>query len=341
MIPAAVLAAAAIAFLLALVLSPVFRRVASSFGHIDVPNERSSHVSPTPRSGGLAIGFGIAGAAASAGLAADPAVAAALIGAALLGAMALVDEHRALPRRGRLLVQIAVAVLVIVVGRLTAASAVGGGASLALGALAFVMAVVWVVGVVNVYNFMDGANGLAASQAIVAGIALALLMGAADPPAATFALIVAGAAAGFLPWNFPHASIFMGDTGSNCLGLAFAVLTVRAAADGIALPAIVLPLAPFLLDASVTVLIRVARGEAFFSTPHRLHFYQRLLDRGWTHPGVTAVWTALAIASSCAALAYPRVPPPAAWTLVAAVLLVHAAVASSILRTRPMIASCR
>jgi UDP-N-acetylmuramyl pentapeptide phosphotransferase/UDP-N-acetylglucosamine-1-phosphate transferase len=315
----------ALAFAISFALSPVFRKLAGKFGHMDTPNERSSHGRSTPRSGGLAILIGIIGTAVATSIVRDRALLAMLVGAVALSGVALVDERRALPRLARFVAQIAVATVV----------ASAGDLMLDLGPFGPAITVIWIVGVINVYNFMDGANGLASMQGIIAGIALAILLASSDAAGVQLALAVVGAAAGFLPWNLPRASIFMGDTGSNALGLLFGSLILRAVSHGVPFPAAALILAPFLFDASVTIAVRIVRREAFFSTPHRLHFYQRLLDRGWTHVQVTTAWSVLAALSAAAAVLYPAADAIQRSVAIAVIVVIHTTVAVAIIATRP------
>jgi UDP-N-acetylmuramyl pentapeptide phosphotransferase/UDP-N-acetylglucosamine-1-phosphate transferase len=119
------------------------------------------------------------------------------------------------------------------------------------------------------------------------------------------AIAVAGAATGFLPWNFPHAKIFMGDVGSGALGAMLALMAVRVAALGGLIIAAALPLLPFIFDTAVTLVRRIARGERFY-TAHRSHFYQRLTILGWSHAEVTLVWSVLALAGAAVSLFWYR-----------------------------------
>jgi UDP-N-acetylmuramyl pentapeptide phosphotransferase/UDP-N-acetylglucosamine-1-phosphate transferase len=131
-----------------------------------------------------------------------------------------------------------------------------------------------------------------------------LLASGGDVPGAIIAAAIAGAAAGFLPWNL-GGSIFMGDVGSAGLGFLFSLLVLRTSVVTPTVAAI-LPLFPFLFDAGVTIVTRAIKGESFFSTPHRSHFYQRLVALGLNHVTVSLVYAALAAVSSLLALAYSR-----------------------------------
>ena len=142
----------------------------------------------------------------------------------------------------------------------------------------------YLVGTMNAYNFMDGSNGMAGAQGLFAGLMLAWL--GAEAGQAGFALaslLLAGVCLGFLPWNLPRAKTFMGDAGSVPLGLLLAALCLVAAGLGLLpLPAVLLVLAVFLVDAGLTLARRLIGGERWY-TAHRQHLYQKLIDRGWTH----------------------------------------------------------
>jgi UDP-GlcNAc:undecaprenyl-phosphate/decaprenyl-phosphate GlcNAc-1-phosphate transferase len=196
-----------------------------------------------------------------------------------------------------------------------------------------VLTALWTTGVTNAYNFMDGINGIASMEAIVAGAALAVLLSRhGDTAGAVVAVATAGAAAGFLPWNYPKARIFMGDVGSAALGFLLAMLAVRFSFVGGSLLEGALPLLPFLFDTSLTLARRITNRERWW-TAHRTHLYQRLTQLGWSHATVTAVWGALALASAGVALVLREVSRTQGLTLLTVLLLIHGAIAVFILRT--------
>jgi UDP-N-acetylmuramyl pentapeptide phosphotransferase/UDP-N-acetylglucosamine-1-phosphate transferase len=165
--------------------------------------------------------------------------------------------------------------------------------------LAIAVAAAWLLTYTNQFNFMDGSDGLAAGVAVVNAVALSGLAWFRDrPDLATIALIVAAATAGFLWHNFPPASIFMGDAGSHFLGFTLAMLVVFLVEAGFSPLIAAAPLAPFLIDATVTLVRRVRRGEQVWRA-HRSHMYQRLLAGGWSPRQVVfayygwAAWSAL------------------------------------------------
>jgi UDP-N-acetylmuramyl pentapeptide phosphotransferase/UDP-N-acetylglucosamine-1-phosphate transferase len=216
-----------------------------------------------------------------------------------------IDDRRGLGWRSRLVVQVLVslallAFLVIFDGAsawtgatfidwLTMGS--GRGAVAWIGAL---IALLFLVGSMNAFNFMDGSNGMAGVQAVVSGAFLAWLFAAAGQGGWTLASgALAGAVLGFLPWNVPRARLFMGDAGSVPLGFVLASLVLVATYSGAAPgPLALLALAPFLVDTSLTLIRRLIRRERWY-TAHRQHLYQRLIRRGWSHLAVMALYLAV------------------------------------------------
>lgn len=263
---------------------------------IDQPGERRSHSEATPRGGGIAIVAAVLIAAVALGVrfpSHAPVVWAFALGLLMVAAIGWVDDHRPLSPWLRLGVHVAAAA---VFG--FALWYVLGDPWLALAA--FVLA----VGLTNVWNFMDGINGLAASQAALVGFALVGLGGTVWN---WLALALMAACLGFLPFNFPRARIFMGDVGSGAIGYAVAGLTVVSAGmlglrsqGGVTtgLVMAMIPLAAFMIDSSLTLLRRVRRGERWW-TPHTQHAYQ-VWARHVGHTRVTlayAVFTLLALLS--------------------------------------------
>lgn len=260
-------------------LTGAVRRYALRSDLLDVPNERSLHRTPTPRGGGLAIALvTLAGLTVAALLSRIPAqVGWALgVGGALVAAVGWLEDRRGVSARLR------AAVHLVAAG--WAAYWIWGELSLA--AVAGVVCIIWAI---NLYNFMDGIDGLAGAEAGSVGIiAGALFLMAGRDDLAVVAFLVAAAATGFLGWNWPPARIFMGDVGSGFLGFTFGALALiadRSAALPVALG--LLAAGVFAFDATITLLRRMARGERWREA-HRSHAYQRLVQAGSTHAEVTS-----------------------------------------------------
>lgn len=277
--------------LLTLGLAGGLRRYALARHLLDVPNERSSHVVPTPRGGGLAFVLVFLASVpllASAGLI-DWRLGWALLGAgAIVALLGIADDHRHIPARWRLLGHFVAAFWSI--------SWLGGlpplellGLELAFGWLGDVLAALFLVWMINLYNFMDGIDGIAGVEAVCVGAgavlcyelaAVAGLTGAAE-------LVLLCAVAGFLFWNFPVARLFMGDAGSGFLGLVLGVLALAAAWQEPRLLWVwLILLGAFVSDATFTLLRRLLRGEAVYQG-HRSHAYQIASRRFGSHVPVT------------------------------------------------------
>jgi UDP-N-acetylmuramyl pentapeptide phosphotransferase/UDP-N-acetylglucosamine-1-phosphate transferase len=261
-------------------LVPLLRRAAV----LDRPNERSSHDAPVPRGGGIAIAGTIAASwIALCGLGEiAPASLVIVGGLGILAAVSWIDDLRGLPPGLRLLFQFATVAAGI--WALPRGAVFQGWLPPWLDAAATVLVWMWFV---NLFNFMDGIDGIAGSEAAAVGLGLTLLASlgvAADPAVAASAVAVAGAALGFLVWNWAPARIFMGDVGSVPLGYVLGYLLLELARRGWWKAALILP-AYFLADATLTLLRRIARRERVWQA-HREHFYQQAVQRGLGHGAV-------------------------------------------------------
>ena len=258
---------------------------------LDHPEERSNHATPTPRGGGIAIVAVMAGMLAwlaYSRIEERLVLLAVLAGLALVGAIGWLDDHRPVSARIRLAMHALAAVLVAI------AMAVSGW-SIWMPVLALIAIPV----LVNIWNFMDGIDGIAATQAMVWGLALLLWMPVAL--AGSIGLALAMACLGFLPFNFPRARVFMGDVGSGALGFLVACSGLLLAREqgSHALGSLGI-LAPFLVDAGLTLSRRIWRREPWWQA-HSQHAYQRLARSRNGHGLVTAIY--LMLAASGAVLA--------------------------------------
>jgi UDP-N-acetylmuramyl pentapeptide phosphotransferase/UDP-N-acetylglucosamine-1-phosphate transferase len=316
------------------------RRLALARQLLDRPNERSAHVRPTPRLGGIGIMSAfLPVAAATVALSGGGAAALCVILAtAAIAALGLLDDLRPLPARWRFGVQLAAATAVV---GANLARVEGAWTLLPLPPwLLAPLSVLWIVWVTNLYNFMDGIDGLAAGQASIAGAALcAVAIAVGAPMQATLVLALVGAASGFLVLNFPPASIFMGDVGSTAIGFFLASVPFLPGSDGLPVEVVGLAIALFLLDATTTLIRRLARGERFFEA-HRTHVYQRPLALGVPHRAITlAAYPGMALVGGFA-VAYSQASWPVRITLIAAAVAVFGgyayAVASLERRAAPL-----
>lgn len=258
------------------------------------PNERSSHTVPTPTLGGVAIAIPVLGWCAYR-IGQDPLCWAALIGGGLLVVLGLVDDLRDLPARVRFPFQCAAAGIALAMVPLAVPLALAP-ISIEPAWLVFAISFLFLLWMVNLYNFMDGIDGIAGTQGVVAGLGWVCVgLTIQDVRLATTGAVVGAANLGFLMFNWPPASIFMGDVGSSFLGFILAALVVLVAprSPEIALAGLLF-VWPFLFDTSLTFLRRTIRGEDLLSA-HRSHLYQRLVLRGTSHRTVTLSYGALAL----------------------------------------------
>ena len=278
-------------------LTGAFRLFALDRRLLDVPNERSAHTTPTPQGAGIVI----AGTASAAILlyAAIDAIswrhAIGLVGpGGLVAAIGFLDDRRPLPVGVRLLVHFAAAAL-LVAALADSLHTTISGASGVWWWLTFAAAVVYVVSLLNVTNFMDGIDGLAATEASMAaaGGAVAGYVLTANVAAASAPLAVAAASAGFLIWNWPRAKVFMGDSGSGFLGFMLAGLSLLSVPYGLdAFVVWLILLGVFVVDATMTLVRRILRGERIHEA-HSSHAYQHAARRTGSHRAVTGTVMAI------------------------------------------------
>ena len=287
---------------------------------VDRPNERSLHDRPVSRAGGIAILAGVAAGLATAVLAGSAAFLAApapgygwvLAGALVIAVVSFTDDVRRVSPAVRIVSHLAAAACVVLAG-LPAERIVLPGAALHLGpAAGAIFTVLFVAWIVNLYNFMDGMDGFAGGMTAIGFATLAALCaGQGAPGLAAAVLVVAAAALGFLPFNFPPAKMFMGDLGSTLLGYLCAVAMLWAERSA-SVPLWVsgLVFSPFIVDATVTLARRTVAGERPWRA-HRDHFYQRLVRLGWGHRKTVVREYGLMLACACSAVAALRLPPGA------------------------------
>ena len=262
----------------------------------DIPNERSLHERPTPRVGG----WGVIPVVVLCMLFMAPQLWVTAVCAALLAAISQIDDRRGLPARVRFAAHTVAAIAVV--------SVVPAPIALWLRVVVAV-ALIWLT---NLYNFMDGADGLAGGMAFFGfgGYALAACLSPhADAQLALASAAVCGAAVGFLLFNFHPARIFLGDAGSIPLGFLAGALGYWGWGTGVwPMWFPVMAFAPFIADASVTLAKRLARGEKFWQA-HREHYYQRMVRSGIGHARTAIDWyVAMALGIILALVAMPRSP---------------------------------
>ncbi|WP_285351718.1 glycosyltransferase family 4 protein [Pseudomonas sp. ME-P-057] len=272
-------------------LTHVLRRYALHKSLLDIPNGRSSHTVATPRGGGVAIVVSYLVALVwmlSAGLMArDPFLA--MFGAGvLIAALGFLDDHGHIAARWRLLGHfLAAAWALFWLGGLPAIDVFG--MTLAPGLVVNVLAAFYLVWLLNLYNFMDGIDGIASVEAICVCIGAAIIYALSGFATLMWLpVLLACAVAGFLIWNFPPARIFMGDAGSGFLGIMLGCLSLQGAwISSQFLWVWLILLGVFIVDATVTLIRRLIRGDKVYEA-HRSHAYQFASRRFGKHLPVTS-----------------------------------------------------
>ena len=359
MLPYAV--AFAVSGVVAFVATPFVRRLSLRLGWIDHPSDRKVHPKPTPTAGGLAIFVGVlAGLGVSRVLPAltglhqtTSVLDAALVAAVVIVLVGLIDDTRGLSPLGKLAGQVLAAGLLVLAGVQLLYFYFPGQGVLSLSPdLAVPLTVLWVAGMVNAVNLVDGLDGLAAGMVAIGAIAFFVYMalgptaGPEPSSAALLSAIVAGAALGFLPWNFFPARIFMGDTGSGLLGLMMAVATISgvgrnpfppsggdlaAVAIPVVLPLLVLAIP--LLDVVLAIVRRMRKGLGVHHADKE-HIHHRLMDIGHSQRQAVVLMYAWSALISASALAVAFIDGRLLVIAVVAVAVLVAAVLPPLVRDR-------
>ena len=301
----------ALAAFLSFLLTGAATWYAKRRGLLDHPGERHSHDVPTPRGGGagivLAFFVFLVFEFALTGTRVIPfdRFTSLLTGMVVLALLGWWDDHRDLSAKFRFAVQLAVSLVLVF------SFAKSGWVD---GWIAGIVGVLFTVWMINLYNFMDGSNGMAGTQGLFAFAVMAwLFLLAEDFAGARLALLLAACCAGFLPWNLGNARVFMGDVGSLALGFAAAALLLYGAGSGaFSLPVALMVMAVFLADATLTLLVRVLKRERWYNA-HRQHLYQRIIALGWTHGRVLLLYQAINLALVLPGIVFGVNHPEWAW----------------------------
>ena len=296
-----IIAAFAVAAVLSYFFTPPVKNFAHKVGAIDVPKDaRRMHKKPIPRLGGLAIYGGFLCSILIFGQL-DETMLCVLLGAAIIVALGIFDDVLALGAKLKFVVQIVAAVIPVCIGNLqiglfTNLNPLSDTPFVHLGILAVPVTIIWIVGITNAVNLIDGLDGLAVGVSSIAAItmlAVALLTG--NMPIAITMAALAGACIGFMPYNLNPAKIFMGDTGSTFLGYMLATVSIMGlfkfyAVISFAVPFLILGLPIF--DTANAIIRRVAAGRSPMS-PDRGHVHHKLIDMGFNQKQAVAILYAI------------------------------------------------
>lgn len=317
-----------IAAIVSLLMTPIIAKVAMRFGVVDTPGARKVHSSPVPRLGGVSIvcsvfiTLGVVVALAYGGYVTIPMTAAwvpLLIGSVIVFVVGLFDDVRPLPVWVKLSCQSAAALVAIAWGIRFDRISFLGETGLDIGFLAFPLTFLWIIGITNAFNIVDGLDGLSAGLAtIAAGTSAAVFVLRGDQSEAILLLIIIGALVGFLRYNFFPARIFLGDSGSLVIGYVLALTAITGSQKGVTALAIVFPLLVFGLPIADTLISMLRRYlgtldvlQPYKGTikhkissiyrmfePDKDHIHHRLLAVGFSHRGAVLTLYGLALALS-------------------------------------------
>ncbi len=302
---------------ISLALTPMVIRLAHAVGAIDLPNERKIHTQPLPRFGGvvlffsfflsLAIFLNMRSFPSLFVLSGSPRVVSFILGLLLVFGTGIWDDIHALSPGRKFLIQMAAATVVYIGGfRISEITGPGGG-QLGLGILGYPVTVLWIVGITNAFNLIDGLDGLASGIALIASLTIVSTSLLTNESATAFVILAfAGAILGFLPYNFNPASIFLGDSGSLLVGFVLSVLSTQSSTKGSTAFAIIVPLLALglpIMDTLLAMLRRILHSFLPESTesggllsklrsmflPDRRHVHHQLIALGFSHRKVVAV----------------------------------------------------
>jgi len=315
-----------LALVASLLLTPMARRLAIRTGIVAKVVSRSVHTEPTPFLGGLAMYLAFALAVVAGGQVADPKVQGILICGGLMMLLGVVDDKVALKAKVKFLGQIAIAALLVYYYNVKIEYILSplGERWVYFGPLAGPLTILWIVSFVNVMNFIDGLDGLAAGISTIGALTLLLVsMQQAFSGAVLLSAALAGAAIGFLRYNFNPAKIFMGDAGSMFLGFTLAAISVHGVLKSTLAVSVVVPvlaLAVPIFDTAFAIIRRLANGRSI-GEADKDHLHHRLLRLGLSHRNTVLVMWAVSAWLGLSAVAVTEVPLGQALIIVGLVLV--------------------
>jgi|GEM_PF-49966 len=305
----------------------ILRKKAANRALLDIPNERSSHSVPTPRGGGLAVVLLTLIVALVYGFISEDwqPVGGYLIGGSAIAVLGWRDDIRSLPARVRLVIHTLVAIVSLAACGYFTVLPFPFTSGIQIGVWGIPLTILWIVGLTNAYNFMDGIDGIASSVALVTGLGWVFFLSgyleAAGSLAFWLALTVAAGSFGFLGHNWQPARIFMGDVCSGFLGYTLAMIPLLVVQHpsqpwmvGVML------LWVFILDAGITFLRRFFRRERVFAA-HRSHLYQRMVNAGFSHSAVSSIYSLLSVVGILLAWGWVTQAPWSGWVILAGIPL--------------------
>ncbi len=299
------------AFIFSVCTVPFVRKMCLKEGFYDMPNERKVHKKPIPRLGGIAIWLGVIFALVTVILLQQSypfgnSISAILVGGTIMFILGIVDDTYGLSAKFKFFVQIGAALVAFLLGvQINHAVIPFVDIDLMLGVWSLPITILWIVGLSNAFNFIDGVDGLAGTIGMISAITLGIVALFAAPAQTTSTLIcfiLAGSLLGFLVFNYNPARIFMGDSGSLFTGFLLATLSVvgvmKSVAFSMFLPVFILVVPLF--DICFATVRRLLKGKSPFS-PDAEHLHHKLLNAGFSHNKTVLTLMIVAIAAGCVA----------------------------------------
>lgn len=297
-------------FALVVWTTPLVRRYAIKAGIVDEPDARKVHQRKVPRLGGLAIILGVV-LSYVIFLKDDPRLQGLVLGGVIVGVVGILDDRYGLRPLHKLAGQLVAALVVVAFGVRVEFLTVPFDGIIATSFLAVPLTIIWIVGVTNAVNLIDGLDGLAAGVTAVSSIVIGLISWTrSEYSVAILAFALCGSALAFLRFNSYPASIFMGDTGSMFYGFMLATLSILGTAKGFTFVSVLTPffiLAIPIVDTAAAILRRLLNGRPIMS-PDRGHLHHKLMETGLSHVGTVYTVYVIAIASGLIAVVLSQVP---------------------------------
>ncbi|CDG31373.1 UDP-N-acetylglucosamine:undecaprenyl-P N-acetylglucosaminyl-1-P transferase [Bacillus velezensis UCMB5033] len=276
-----------VSLLTVLILTPIVKKIAIKIGAVDQPSNRKVHDKIMPRMGGLAIFIGVAAGVLAAGIYNETKMTAITVGAFIIVILGILDDKYQLSAKVKFFVQLAVAIMIVSTGlKMDFFSVPFLTERLELGWVAYPLTVLWIVGITNAMNLIDGLDGLAAGLSVIGLSTIAVMaLSGGKILILSLSLVVIGSTLGFLFYNFHPAKIFMGDTGSLFLGYVISVLSLLGLYKSVTLFSIIIPIIILgvpIFDTTFAVIRRILNKQPI-SAPDKSHIHHRLMAFGLSH----------------------------------------------------------
>ncbi|MEC2181899.1 MraY family glycosyltransferase [Bacillus spizizenii] len=276
-----------VSLLTVLIITPIVKRIAIKIGAVDQPSNRKVHDKIMPRMGGLAIFIGVVAGVLASGIYTETRMTAITVGAFIIIVIGILDDKYQLSAKVKFLIQLGVAIMIVSTGlKMDFFSVPFLAERFELGWLAYPLTVLWIVGITNAINLIDGLDGLAAGLSVIGLSTIAVMaLSGGKVLILSLSLVVIASTLGFLFYNFHPAKIFMGDTGSLFLGYSISILSLLGLYKSVTLFSIVIPviiLGVPIFDTTFAIIRRILNKQPI-SAPDKSHIHHRLMAFGLSH----------------------------------------------------------